>query len=128
MLSQRNYTDITDHPGENFCKCFNILNRAGARILFNYHLLCGVKPSKTNTNYSLWEYVYTHICIFIGNKMGFYSTFVCHGIVKHVVSSKLGSRSDSAGKHDIVRDVGDNSHTSPPFKKEIKLSSVGSVP
>lgn len=60
--------------------------------------------------------------------MGFYSTFVCHGIVKHVVSSKLGSRSDSAGKHDIVRDIGDNSHTSPPFKKEIKLSSVGSVP
>lgn len=54
----------------------------------------------------------------MGNKMGFYSTFVHHGIVKDVISSKLGSTSGSAGTHDIVNDIGDNSHTSPPIKRK----------
>lgn len=48
--------------------------------------------------------------------MGFYSTFAHHGFVKHVISSKLGSRSDSASKHDLVSYIGGNSHTSPPLK------------
>lgn len=50
--------------------------------------------------------------------MGIDSIFVHHGIVKPVISSKLGSRNDSAGKHDIVTDTGDNSHTSPPLQRK----------
>lgn len=49
---------IQETISANIC---NILSATGAGILFNYRLLRGLKPSKKNTNYSLWEYIYTHI-------------------------------------------------------------------
>lgn len=69
-------------------------------------------------------YIRTYnLCLFIGNKIkqtntGFYGAFVHYDIVKHMINSKLGSMSDSAGKRDIVNERSDNSHTPPPLHRK----------